>query len=86
MAEVQRHEFYFENYGDGSCSASTDGSGMKSENPGEYRERMYGKKRKKYIKVIITANPIKKKMLECEVAIEGEGLSEPGIAQKHMED
>ena len=57
---------------------------MKFENAGEYRARMYGKKRKKYIKVTITADPINKKMLDCDVSVEGEGLSEPEVAEQHM--
>ena len=68
----------------GSCAVSTDGSSMKFENAGEYRARMYGKKRKKYIKVTITADPINKKMLDCDVSVEGEGLSEPEVAEQHM--
>ena len=69
----------------GSCAVSTDASGMKFENAGEYRARMYGKKRKKYLKVTITADPVNKKMLDCDVSVEGEGDSEPLIAMKHME-
>ena len=67
----------------GSCCVATDGSGMKFENAGEYRSRMYGKRRK-YIKVVISADPIKRKLLDCEVSVEGEGLSEPDAAEKHM--
>lgn len=70
---------------DKNVSTSTDGSGMKMNNGGAYRERKYGSKRKKYIKVTITADPRKKKLLECTVDIEGEGDSEPDISQKHME-
>ena len=66
------------------CCVSTDGSGMKFENAGEYRARMYGKRRK-YIKVVISADPVKKKMIDCEVGIEGEINSEPEIGIKHME-
>jgi hypothetical protein len=66
------------------CCVSTDGSGMKFENSGEYRARMYGKRRK-YIKVVISADPNSKKMLDCEVGIEGELPSEPNIARGHME-
>jgi len=65
------------------CCVSTDGSGMKFENAGEYRARIYGKRRK-YIKVTISADPIKRKLLDCEVSVEGEGLSEPDTAEKHM--
>ena len=67
-----------------SCCVATDGSGMKFENAGEYRARMYGKRRK-YIKVVISADPNRKKMLNCEVGIEGELPSEPDIARDHME-
>ena len=66
------------------CCVSADGSGMKFENAGEYRARMYGKRRK-YIKVVISADPVTKKMIECEVGVEGEINSEPEIAMKHME-
>jgi hypothetical protein len=75
---VNRMDVRFELPQSGSCCVSTDGSGMKFENSGEYRARMYGKRRK-YIKVTISADPTNKKMLDCEVSIEGEGLSEPGI-------
>lgn len=64
--------------------AATDGTGLKAENGGNYRERMYGKKRKKYVKVIITANPKTKKLIACDVSIEGEGDSEPKTALKHV--
>jgi len=70
----------------GSVCASTDGSGMKMSNGGEYRERKYGKGRKKYTKVTITADPKKRKLLGCDVSIEGEGDSEPDVAKKHMEE
>jgi hypothetical protein len=69
----------------GSCCVSTDGSGMKFENSGEYRARMYGKRRK-YIKVVISADPINKKIIDCNVSLEGEGKSEPETAVKHMEN
>jgi len=67
------------------CCVSTDGSCMKFENAGEYRARMYGKKREKYIKVVISADPNRQKMLDCDVSVEGEGDSEPDIAMEHME-
>jgi hypothetical protein len=74
--EIPRHGF---------VSASTDGSGLKSNNAGEYREEKYGRTRKKFIKVIITANPYTKELLDCSVTLEGEGDSEPECAQKHMQ-
>lgn len=70
----------------GNCSVATDGTGMKFENAGEYRARMYGKKRKKYLKVTISANPFEQKLLFCEASIEGEGLSEPDVAEQHLTD
>lgn len=57
---------------------------MKMGNGGSYRERKYGRKRKKCIKVVITADPIKRKLLDCEVSIEGEGDSEPKTALRHI--
>ena len=70
----------------GDCCVSTDSSGMKFENAGEYRARMYGKKQKKYIRVTISADPIRRKMLDCEVSVEGEGDSDSWIAISHMEN
>jgi len=68
-------------------SASTDGSGVKMNMSGEYFEEKYGKgNRKKFIKVVITAEPYDKDLLKVEVSIEGEGDSEPIIAKKHMEE
>ncbi len=82
---VTKMEVDFELPKEGNISVSTDGSGMKAGNSGEYRERLYGKGRKKYIKVIISADPIKKKLLDCDVFIEGEGDSEPEVALSHLE-
>jgi len=68
-------------------SASTDGSGVKMNMSGEYFEEKYGKgNKKKFIKVVITAEPYDKDLLKIEVSIEGEGDSEPIIAKKHMEE
>jgi Transposase DDE domain len=66
-------------------SISTDGSGIKMNVSGEYFEQMYGKgERKKFIKVVVSADPFKKDILKVEVSLEGEGDSEPDIAEKHM--
>lgn len=66
-------------------SASTDGSGMKMNQAGEYKYDKYGrKKKKKWIKVTITANPYTKDLLDIDVHIEGQGPSEPDIAMKHL--
>jgi hypothetical protein len=67
-------------------SVSTDGSGMKMNMNGEYFHEMYGNgKRKKFIKVVITADPFEKDVLKIEVSIEGKGDSEPEVAEKHMQ-
>lgn len=69
----------------GFVSLSTDGTGIKLNNAGQYREDKYGrKKQKKYIKVTISANPLTKDLIDCEVSLEGEGLSEWETAKKHM--
>lgn len=68
-------------------SVSTDGSGIKMNMTGEYFEQMYGKgERKKFIKVVISAEPFEKDILRVEVALEGEGLSEPEVAEKHIKE
>lgn len=68
-------------------SVSTDGSGIKMNMSGEYFEQMYGKgERKKFIKVIVSADPFKKDILKVEVSLEGEGNSEPDTAEKHMNE
>jgi len=69
-----------------NISASTDGSGVKMNMAGEYFEDKYGDGKKKYIKVTITADPYDKDLLKVEVALEGEGNSEPQIAEKHMKE
>jgi hypothetical protein len=81
---VNKLDIDFELPKEGTVNVSSDGSGMKMDNGGSYRERKYGGKRKKYIKVVITADPIKRKLIDCEVSIEGEGDSEPDIALDHI--
>src|SRR3989338_9948395 len=67
-----------------NVSTSTDGSGIKMNMAGEYFEDKYGDGKKKYIKVTITADPYDKDLLKVEVSLEGEGLSEPQVAEMHM--
>lgn len=68
-------------------SVSCDGSGIKMNTSGEYFEQMYGKgERKKFIKAVISADPFTKDVLKVEVSLEGEGGSEPEIAEKHMNE
>lgn len=68
----------------GDIYASTDGTGTKLNMSGEYFEERYGNGRKKFIKVVITANPITKDLLKVDASLEGEELSEPQVAMTHM--
>jgi hypothetical protein len=68
----------------GNVSVACDGTGMKFENGGEHRARLYGKKKRRHIRVIITANPFTKELLDCDVSVDGEGLSEPDFAEESM--
>jgi len=63
--------------------AGSDGTGFKTGNAGEYRTYVYGNLRRKYVKVIITADINSKKLLAVYVKIEGG--SEPKVAVKHIE-
>ena len=67
---------------------ATHGTGLKTDNAGEYRVFKYGKesKKKKHLVVIITADLKHKKLLKAEAHIEGEGESESKIAKKHMRE
>lgn len=70
-----------------NISVATDGSGIKMNMGCEYFQEMYGdKKRKKYIKVVISGEPNDKDILKVEVSVEGEGLSEPETAEKHLDE
>lgn len=81
---VNRLDTEFKLPEDRDVNVTSDGTGMRMTNGGSHRERRYGRKRKKYIKVVITADPIRRKLLDCEVSIEGEGESEPETALKHV--
>lgn len=83
---VNKLEVDFQLPKQGFVSVATDGSGIKLNEAGEYREDKYGrKKQKKYIKVTISANPLTGDMIDCDVIMEGEGPSEGEFAQKHMQ-
>lgn len=71
---------------EGSISVSTDGSGMKMSNRGDYKETKYGDGKKKFLKVTISADPYQKKLLDIDVCVDGEGDSEPEIAMSHLEN
>lgn len=82
---VTKTEIDFELPKKRNVSASCDGSGIKMNNGGIYREKTYGRNtRRGFIKVVITADPIEKKLLDCNVCIPGWGKSEPEIALLHL--
>jgi hypothetical protein len=63
--------------------AGSDGTGLKTGNAGEYRTYVYGNLRRKYVRVIITADVRTKKLLAVDIEI-GE-VSELKVAAKHIE-
>ena len=72
-----------------SISIGTDGTGFRTNNAGSYRTTKYrdpdaGKR--KYLVVIITTDVRTKDVIGIEVHIEGHGLSEPEVAQKHVRE
>ena len=65
--------------------ASSDGTGMKMNCAGEYRETKYDDRTyKKFIHVTITADPRRKKLLAVSACIEGAGDSESVTAKAQM--
>ena len=65
----------------------TDGTGMKTNNAGTYRITKYGDpdaKRRKHLVVIITADVKTKRIIGIDSHIEGDGISEPEAAMKHI--
>ena len=70
---------------DAVVEVSSDGSGLKMNCRGEYKETKYGdRKRKKFIRVVISANPQNKKLLVVTATIEGEESSETKLAMMQM--
>lgn len=68
----------------GDIYAATDGTGTKLNMSGEYFEEKYWSGKKRFIKVIITADPITKNLLKVDASLEGEELSEPQVAMNHL--
>ena len=85
MGEEPKINTSFELPTEGHISVSTDGSGMKMTNRGDYKETKYGDGKKKFLKVTISADPYKKKLLDIDVCVDGEGESEPEVAESHLE-
>jgi len=66
-------------------SVACDGSGFKMDNRGEYRHSKYSpKKIRKFVRVVITADPEKKKLLAVSAEIDEEGVSESKISIRHI--
>jgi hypothetical protein len=69
----------------GALEIGTDGSGTKMTNAGEYFQSTYGKTRRRFAKVVITAT--KEDILAVDVVIcENGNASEVKIGQKHIEE
>lgn len=69
----------------GFVSVACDGTGMKMNQAGEYRYDKYGRKKpKKWLHVVLSANPLTKDLLDLDIFIDGDGDSEPQIAMKHL--
>lgn len=83
---VNKIDASFELPKEGDISVSTDGSGIKMTNRGDYKETKYGDGKKKFLRVTISADPYKKKLLDIDVCIDGEGDSEPEVAMSHLEN
>ena len=83
---VNKIDTSFELPKEGNISVSTDGSGMKMSNRGDYKETKYGDGKKKFLRVTISADPYKKRLLDIDVCVDGEGDSEPEIAMSHLEN
>ncbi|MBL7100780.1 MAG: IS5/IS1182 family transposase [Nanoarchaeota archaeon] len=82
---ITKMETDFELPKEKNISVSSDGSGMQMNNSGEYKGKKYGGKLKPFIKVTISADPIRKKLLDCEVDIPGGYSTEAEIALSHLE-
>jgi len=67
---------------------ASDGTGLKTNNAGEYRVFRYGEegRMKKHLIVVITADVKHRKLLKVDARVEGEGDSEPKIAEKHLKE
>jgi len=83
---VNKIDTSFELPKEGNISVSTDGSGMKMTNRGDYKETKYGDGKKKFLRVTISADPYQKKLLEIDVCVDGDGDSEPEVAMGHLEN
>lgn len=81
---IRKLDLKFELSKNGFCSISSDGSGIKMHNAGEYRQIKYGSKQKRWIEVVISADPLTKDIINVEVSMDGEGEGEPEVAMQHL--
>jgi hypothetical protein len=79
-----RPEIILPDYDD--LDAGSDGSGLKTNNAGEYRSFKYGERKgqHRYVVVIITADVKHRKLLAVDAHIQGEGQDEPKVAMRHI--
>jgi len=71
----------------GNFSCSSDGTGMKIGTCGYYKEEKHGnRKRKKFVKVVITTDPVTKDLLGITVDLEGDIPSESECSREHMQE
>ncbi|MFH1237856.1 MAG: transposase [archaeon] len=69
---------------EGEIYAACDGTGMKMDNAGNYRQKKYGGRKKRILKVVLTADPINRKLLAVDVGIDGFGITESSSALDHL--
>ena len=81
---IRKIELFFALPKNGFCSVSTDGTGIKMHNAGEYRQVKYGGKKKRWIEVVISANPLTKDLLDVNVSVDGAGDGEQKVAIEHL--
>lgn len=83
---VRKLDLGFKLLKEGKIGMACDGSGMKMTNSGDYKQDKYGKERRKWVRVKIAADPRTRRLLACDVCIDGEGLSEPKTAEEQIDD
>ena len=82
---VNKIETSFQLPKNGFVSVACDGTGMKMNQAGEYKYDKYGRKKpKKWLHVVLSANPLTKDLLDLDIFVDGDGDSEPQIAERHL--
>lgn len=71
----------------GNFSCSADGTGMKIGTCGYYKEEKHGnRKRKEFVKIVITSDPVTKDLVGITVGLEGDIPSESECSREHMQE